>query len=99
MLENLKLDSFSEHLNTKFRAHTGDGKIVELEMVEAKDLGSNKRQERFSLLFRGPLDVALEQRIYNIEHDRMGSFDLFIVPVGIYESGRDYEAVFNRLIR
>jgi hypothetical protein len=99
MLENLKLNSFSEVLNTKFRAHISDDKNVELELVEAKEIGSNQRQERFTLLFRGPLDVPLEQRTYKIEHDRVGSFDLFIVPVGINESGRDYEAVFNRLVR
>jgi hypothetical protein len=99
MLENLKVNSFSELLNTNFRVRIGGDKIIELELVEAKDLTSNKRQERFSLLFRGPLDVALEQSIYNMEHDRMGSFDLFLVPVGVNESGREYEAIFNRLIR
>jgi hypothetical protein len=98
MLESLKLNSFSEHLNTKFRAHIGEGKTAELELVEATDLGSNAKQERFSILFRGPLDVALEQRMYKIEHDKLGLLDLFIVPVGAGEGGRDYEAIFNRLL-
>lgn len=99
MLENLKLNSFFECLGTKFRVYAGDDKSVELELVEAVDSGSNTRQERFSLLFRGPLDTALDQSMYKIEHDRLGSFDLFIVPVGINESGREYEVVFNRLLR
>lgn len=99
MLENFKLDSFSEHLNTKFRFHTDAGESVELELVEATDRGSNPRQERFAVLFRGPVDVVLEQGMYKTEHDKLGSFDLFIVPVGASERGREYEATFNRLLR
>ena len=99
MLENLHLNSFSEHLNTKFRAHTTDDKCVELELIEATDLGSNARQEQFSMLFRGPLDTALDQRMYKIEHASLGSFDLFVVPIGKDQSGRNYEVIFNRLLR
>ena len=99
MLENLHLSSFSEYLNTKFRVHITDNNSVELELVEAKDLGSNPKQERFSILFRGPLDADIDQNMYKIEHDRLGSFDLLIVPLGKGEGGREYEAVFNRLLR
>ena len=99
MLENLKLNSFSEHLNTKFRVSTGGDDALELELVEAKDLGSSPRQERFTLLFRGPSDAALEQRIYKVDHAQIGSFDLFLVPVSGREGYSQYEAVFNRLIR
>ena len=99
MLENLHLNSFSELLNSKFRVSSGGDEIVELELVEAKDLGRTSRQERFALLFRGPSSVALEQSIYKIDHAQLGSFDLFLVPVAATESSRDYEAIFNRLIR
>jgi hypothetical protein len=99
MIENLKLDSFSEYLKTKFRVHVGDDTTVELELVEAKDGGSNAKQERFSILFRGPLDVTLGQGTYRVEHDKLGALDLFVVPVGRSESGIEYEAIFNRLIR
>ena len=98
-LENLQLNSFSEHLNTKFRVSTGGDESLELELVEAKDLGSSPRQERFTLLFRGPSAVALEQKMYKIDHASLGSFDLFLVPVGARQGYREYEAVFNRLIR
>jgi hypothetical protein len=98
MLESLKLDSFSGFLNDTFSVHRDAGETLDLVLVEAKDLGSNPRQERFSLLFHGPLDVALEQRIYKIEHARLGPFELFIVPVGVTKSGRDYEAIFNRVL-
>jgi hypothetical protein len=35
--------------------------------------------------------------VYGVEHDRLGTFDLFLVPVGADETGVSYEAVFNRL--
>jgi Domain of unknown function (DUF6916) len=99
MLENLKLNSFSDYLGTKFLAYRGDDKGVELELIQAEDKRSNARQERFALLFRGPLDMVIEQGTYSMEHDKLGSFDLFIVPIGVNESGREYEAVFNRLFK
>ncbi|MFP5263766.1 MAG: DUF6916 family protein [Blastocatellia bacterium] len=98
MLDDLRLNSFSENLNTKFRVLAGADKVVELELVEAKDLGSNARQERFSMLFCGPLSDAIEQKTYKIEHDKLGSHELFIVPVGVSKAGREYEVIFNRLI-
>jgi len=51
--------------------------------------------ERFSLFFTGPVDRYLPQQVYFIEHERMGAFELFLVPVGRDESGFRYEAVFN----
>jgi hypothetical protein len=99
MLENLKLNSFSEHLGTRFRVYGGEDTSVEMELVEAVDRGSNAKQERFALLFRGPLDAAVDQGTYKVAHDKLGSFDLFLVPIRISESGREYEAVFNRIVR
>jgi hypothetical protein len=50
--------------------------------------------ERFSLYFVGP-ESYLEQKIYSVEHEQMGVFDLFLVPVGHDQNGFRYEAVFN----
>ena len=99
MIEDLHRDTFSEQLNTKFRIHLADAESLELELVEATDCGSNARQERFSILFRGPADTYIAQGMYRIEHDKMGSFDLMIVPVRADKEGISYEAIFNRLLR
>jgi hypothetical protein len=55
------------------------------------------RQQPFSVYFRGPRTPVLPQRIYRIEHHGMGSFDLFLVPIGPDPKGgwMVYEAVFN----
>jgi hypothetical protein len=72
---------------------------VEVELIELADGRSSPGHEVFSLLFRGPGKPLLAQRLYPFEHDAIGMFDLFIVPVGRDERGIYYEAVFNRLVK
>ena len=96
----LHLESFTEHLGTKFQADVEDSKAVELEMVSAEDAGTNLAagQEQFTIVFRGPLDQALEQRTYKIKHPQMGTFDLFLVPIRKAQDGLYYEACFARIV-
>ena len=96
MLENLKQEDFSSHLNSKFLVNREPEGTVEVELVEVKDLGSTPRQEQFSIVFRGPQDQLLQQGIYRFEHQEMGAFELFIVPFKRVQDGFLYEAVFNR---
>jgi hypothetical protein len=51
--------------------------------------------ERFSVFFAGSGDFYLPQRVYTLEHDSMGAFELFLVPVARDEKSFRYEAVFN----
>jgi len=97
MLENLTAATFSEILNTKFRLHLSESDLLELELFNVEDLSSSPRQERFSILFRGPLDPAIWQGMYKMEHEQLGTLDLFIVPIAKEEDGMVYEAVFNRI--
>jgi hypothetical protein len=106
--DQLKLDTFSPWIKTKFRALANPEHFVELELVEAAEIrnagqaklpANGPRQEMFSLIFAGPVDHRLPQRIYLIEHDRLGRFDLFIVPVGEKSGFTLYQAIFNRLIK
>lgn len=71
---------------------------ITLALAEVSDLKESRRQERFALVFRGPLDVPLGQGSYVVELEEIGAFDLFLVPVGMDEQGYSYEAVFNRLL-
>jgi hypothetical protein len=86
--------TFADHLNSTFRLRDP---ATELELVEVAD-GSTRHQVNFSLLFRGPRQPVLPQRIYPVEHDALGSFDLFIVPVHADAQAIRYQAVFNRLV-
>jgi hypothetical protein len=96
--ENLTHENFSRHLNTKFRVYYKPEEYLELELVEVTEVRERRRQESFALLFRGPLNIQLLQYLFRVEHDEMGEFELFLVPVARNEQGFEYEAVFNRLL-
>ncbi len=100
MIDTLTKSSFSEHLGDKFRLHAGSSNVLEIELIEVTDLGSGSsraqgRREPFSILFRAPHNVALPQATYKIEHDKMGTFDLFLVPIVPDQEGAYFEAVFT----
>jgi hypothetical protein len=90
-------NAFSQSLNTVFRLSVGDGRSVDLTLIELREGRSTPQQEQFALLFRGPEDILLPQRTYPVEHAQLGAFDLFFVPVSRDAAGVYYEAVFNRL--
>ena len=90
-------EEFSKHVNTKFRVAAEPP--IELELTEVKGYSSKHEEqsgmERFSAFFSGPSDRFLGQKTYSVEHEQMGVFDLFLVPVKQDQSGFRYEAVFN----
>jgi hypothetical protein len=97
MAVQLTEKEFSKHLNTKFRI-AGE-EPIELELTEVKGYLSKPNEEtgmeRFSAYFYGPSDRYLRQASYPLEHEVMGAFDLFLVPIARDEKGLRYEAVFN----
>ena len=97
MLETLTAETLLEQLNTTFRIRLADSNQINVELIEVTPVRLRPKQEEFAILFRGPLDARLEQGMYLVEHDTIGSFDLFLVPVGMSDQGMEYEAVFNRL--
>ena len=52
-------------------------------------------REPFSLLFSGPLELFLQQHMYTLQHDELGSVEMFLVPVNQDENNTFYEAVFG----
>ncbi len=99
MPTNLTEREFSKHLHTKFLIKLDTPEPIELELTEVKGYQGTPDEpgemERFSLFFEGPVDAPLPQQSYPLEHNQMGAFDIFLVPVGRASSGFRYEAVFN----
>jgi hypothetical protein len=96
-LSDFTLVTFAEHVGDWFRVHSESGP-VELILVDAAALpasGNRERPQPFSILFRGPASPRLFQRIHAFDHDAIGKFEMFIVPVAPDELGPRYEAVFN----
>ena len=98
MTENIKREMFAECLNTKFRVELESADAVELELVQFNESIVTPSQEQFALLFHGPQNPFLPQGIYRLKHERLGEFEIFLVPVGRTQNGFQYEAVFNRLL-
>ena len=99
MNPRLEHEEFSKHLNSKFQIRIDESQTVESELIEVTELLLSPRQERFSLIFRASNDFVLDQGLRPLEHDAMGQFELFLVPVGRDQDGTYYEAVFNRLAK
>lgn len=104
-LNQLQLETFTPFLNSAFRVLREPGSSVELILFEAtpsrngllkESIGSEDTHTSFSLLFRGPMNRVLSQGTYRFEHEQLGSFVLFLVPVGPGGGGLRYEVVFNR---
>ena len=99
MLDKLRLDDFSKCLNQKFTIRVEGLDPLETELIEARGLPAadddSDRRQPFSLVFRGPADVTLEQGIFRIENDTLGSMEIFLVTVGADQEGMRHEAVFS----
>lgn len=93
---SLTHEAFVQNLNTHFQVSADDSRQLDLELTEVSELKLVKTQEEFAVVFRGPLDHFLGQGVRLFVHDKMGQFELFIVPIRENAEGYFYEAVFNR---
>lgn len=107
-LEQIGPGDYARQLNTTFLVRAEQAAPVEILLIEIRPLGSltaapnaeDADNEKFALLFRGPSGSPLSQDTYAFEHPRIGSFVMFIVPVGCLDQSHCYyEAVFNRPAR
>ncbi len=53
------------------------------------------RQEPFSLMFNGPLETFLEQRMYRMTPANGDSVEIFLVPIRRESDSYVYQAVFG----
>lgn len=97
MEPSLTHEEFAPHAGTTFHAEVDENTSVPLELTNVSELKLYPQQEEFTLEFRGPLNIFLGQGVRNLNHDQMGQFELFIVPVKQDAQGYYYEAVFNRI--
>lgn len=98
MLDSLTVDAFASRIGERFRLTADAGTTLTVELIDATTLGSPgsaRGRTPFSLLFRGPMTPVLPQRIYRLDHDALGTLDLFLVPIGPRDGGMVYEAIFT----
>lgn len=93
------LATFSGLLHQTFLMNVPDGSTQAIELIEVRDLGErvsgDARLENYALLFRAPGKGHVPQGTYAIEHEAIGTLDVFLVPIGPDTLGMRYEVIFN----
>ena len=92
--------TFVQQQSTVFRIYPKGSKLINAKLVGVNDIGPVPDhpvpgRECFVLKFSGP--SSLSQGTYRIEHNVLGTFNLFLVPSGKDKKGFYYQAVINRL--
>jgi hypothetical protein len=101
VLEALTVDAFAPAVGEVFVLDDEGVGRLRFELLEARTierdapaLDAGGIRTPFRLLFRGPSEPALPQRIYRLEHEAIGALEIFIVPVARDAAGVHYEAIF-----
>ena len=93
-LETATAADFAPHIETVFLL-CAEAVDIPLTLIDAAARGRDNEHERpFSLLFTGPAQPPLPQRIYALSHPSLGVHDIFLVPISDNGQQRVYEAVF-----
>jgi hypothetical protein len=99
VLEQLTKSDWERYLNENFQLDPAPLNLRPLQLTLASVSGYGQRQagnrEAYSLLFLGPPQPVLPQRIYRISHAELGELEIFLVPVGPHNDNMGYEAVFT----
>jgi hypothetical protein len=92
MLDTLTVDDFRALQGDRFRIAPEGAPAFEVELVEVTEIPRDPGgRTPFSLIFRGGPNPPVEQRIYRVEHDKLGELEIFLVPLAVDQ----YQAVFS----
>ena len=100
-LESVTSATFADFVGQTFRMHVDSG-VLEVELTQVMPgsadgatVAANGKRAPFSIVFRVPGARVMDQRMYRFEHEALGSFDLFAVPIDQNQDGVFYEVVFT----
>ena len=100
VLINMTSEAFLPYVGTIFQPVNGTQRIsLQLTEITTNPFKENRLRgvtgESFSLVFRSLDRKALPPGIHTFEHPSLGTFSLFISPIG--RSGSRFQAVINHL--
>lgn len=97
MLETLTKETWEAYLEQSFDIDADSQQPLQIRLTEVSGYGRRlgAQREAYSLMFRGPAQPVLMQRIYTVRHEKMGPLAIFLVPIGPDVQGMRYEAVFT----
>jgi hypothetical protein len=94
------VDVFAARLHQVYRLPLQGGGTLSLQLIEVRDLGTRQQDggalSTYALTFRSAGEMRhAPQGTYRIEHDELGTLEVFLVPLGPDAVGMRYEAIFN----
>jgi hypothetical protein len=103
MLDQLELSRFEPLVGQSFEMPVEGAEPVTLELTEAGPVGELSAKQAaelgkrlpFSLVFRGPAELRLEQSIRALRHPEIGELAVFLVQLDRSTEGSLFEAVFT----
>ncbi|PYP83441.1 MAG: hypothetical protein DMG65_24365 [Candidatus Angelobacter sp. Gp1-AA117] len=95
-LNKLNAKLLSEHLHSKFKVQLDGKDTLDLEIAEVTEPQAPPSLEQFFLVLKGPRSPRLAQRTHRMEHEKLGTFDLFVTAIAGDDQSTTYEAVFSR---
>ena len=102
MLETFTVQTFAPLVGDRFvaRVRTADAEEIEVPLQLESATPSpappgDRGRPPFSLVFTGPLALRLVQSTFPLQHENLGAFELFLVPIGVDADVVRYEAVFT----
>ena len=103
-VDELSRMAFSGAVGSDFQVRVGALQTSTVRLASLTDLvlpvgapAPAPGKEGFSMLFTGASKHGFPQGTYTLDHPTLGSFALFLVPVGPAGQSTAYEAVVNRL--
>lgn len=100
-MQTLTLGDFASHVNETFTVSLDHGQgNAPFTLVEARPMNegitlAGAARAPFALLFRNEAAILFPQRIYPMQHEAMGEFGIFLVPIAREQAGFLYQAIFN----
>ena len=99
-IEDVTVETFAGREGETFAIRFDDGTYeMTLASVDRmpEEWGRTDVREPFSVIFHGPVEHLIPQDTWALEHDELGTLELFVVPLG--PEGEDgplrYQAVFT----
>lgn len=89
---------FEKHAQDPFHIAFGSDVAHPCQVKEVKtgvQPNNPEFNEQFSVVFTCPETQVFEQGVYQVKHEQLGEFELFLVPIFGDQQGVDYEAVFT----
>lgn len=103
MLETLTLTTFRERVGDTFRIFVRPGEGLDAQLLAVTSLSSKgpdgqeivRPRTPFSLVFRVPAAYRPAQGTYRFENATLGTFEVFMVPIGLNAEGYQCEVIFT----